>query len=180
MKHAVTKVVAAGTLGLLLLPASAALADSGFFVGGSVGNTTLEVDVFDESDFAWKGFVGYNFDLPLIDLGVEAGYVDFGKPSMTLMDETIELDPSGWNLWGTVGLDLGPLGVYAKVGYLSWDVEIRELGETFSDDGSDVGYGVGAKIGIGPVQLRGEFESYDIEDADKLDMLSVGLVWQFD
>lgn len=180
MNNALAKVLAAGTLGLLMLPASSAVADSGFFVGGSVGNTTLEVDVFDESDFAWKGYVGYNFDLPLVEFGLEAGYVDFGKPSMTVMSETLELDPSGWNLWGTVGLDLGPLGVYAKLGYLAWDVEVREFGQTFSDDGSDVGYGVGAKFDLGPLQLRGEFESYDIEDADKLDMLSVGLVWKFD
>jgi outer membrane immunogenic protein len=184
MKHAVTKVLAAGALGILLLPASAAMAESGFYAGGSVGNAALEFDygdeqagflTFDESDFAWKGFVGYMIDLPLVDFGVEAGYVDFGKPSISM----VELDPTGWNLWGTAGLDIGPLGVYAKLGYISWDVEIREFGESFSDDGSDVGYGIGAKIDIGSLQLRGEFESYDIEDADKLDMLSVGLVWTF-
>ena len=188
MSNAVTKCLATGALAVLLLPAPAALADSGFFAGGSVGNAALEFEygdqqsgffMFDESDFAWKGFVGYLFDLPLVDFGVEAGYVDFGTPSMAVSAASVELDPTGWNLWGTAGLDLGPLGVYAKIGYIAWDVEIRDIDSSFSDDGSDLGYGVGAKIDIGSLQLRGEFESYDIEDAEKLDMLSVGLVWTF-
>lgn len=192
MKNAMARLTAAGTLAVLLLPASAAMADSGFFVGGSVGNAALEVEIgdqqagfftFDESDFAWKGFVGYLFDLPLVDFGVEAGYVDFGNPSASISSIEYDLDPNGWNLWGTAGLDLGPLGVYAKIGYIAWDVEGRtvgEISESVKEDGSDLGYGVGAKIDIGALQFRGEFESYDIEDAEKLDMVSVGLVWQFD
>ena len=67
----------------LLALSGTAMADSGFYAGGSVGNTTLEVNfedpieggnfTFDESDFSWKVFGGFNFDLPVINLGVEGG-----------------------------------------------------------------------------------------------------------
>ena len=52
-----------------------ATADSGFYVGGSVGGATIEVDFgdtgipdfpteIDEDDTAYKLFAGYKFDLP--------------------------------------------------------------------------------------------------------------------
>ncbi|HEX5787466.1 MAG TPA: hypothetical protein VFY03_04765, partial [Woeseiaceae bacterium] len=53
---------------VLVLPLGAAHADSGFYIGGSVGNAGTDLEFedgtdFDEDDFAWKAFGGYNFDL---------------------------------------------------------------------------------------------------------------------
>jgi len=35
------------------------------------------------------------------------------------------------------------------------------------------------KFGVGSLEVRGEYEIYDIEDSEDVAMLSVGLVWRF-
>ena len=107
-------------------------ADSGFYIGGSLGGATIEADFgdtgipgfpqdIDEDDTAYKVFAGYKFDLPVLDLGIEAGYVDFGAPEIDVLTEEVELEPSGVNLWGIAGIEAGPVDLFAKVGYISWD-----------------------------------------------------------
>ena len=119
-------------LGLILwlaLPASA-LADSGFYIGGSVGGATLDANLgnipglpndIDEDDTAFKGFVGYRLDLPSTFLGIEGGYVDLGKADFTVLDQSVSVDTSGVNLWGMAGLEAGPLEFFLKAGYIAWD-----------------------------------------------------------
>lgn len=172
-----------------------ATADSGFYVGGSVGGATIEVDFgdtgipdfpaeIDEDDTAYKLFAGYKFDLPGIDLGIEGGYVDFGKPDFGVevadVAVDVELDPTGFNLWGIAGIEAGPIDLFAKLGYIFWDLEASVPGTSVdeSDDGSDIGYGLGVGFGLGPLQLRGEYEVYDIDDAD-LSMVSLGIAYRF-
>ena len=163
-------------------------ADSGFYVGGGIGAATLEADVgdidfggltsFDEDDMGFKVFAGYNFDLPVVNLGIEAGYVDFGAPEIDTAFGQIELDPTGVNLWGIAGIDAGPIDLFAKLGYIMWDVEASGLGGSASEDGTDMGYGVGLGFGLGSIKIRGEYEMYDIDDAD-LSMLSLSILYQF-
>jgi outer membrane immunogenic protein len=186
---------AAAAVALLFLPAIAS-ADSGFFIGGSAGGATIEADIgtdpdlpelpssIDEDDTAYKLFAGYTFDLPVIDLGVEGGYVNFGKPEIDIGIDSaqIEIETTGFNLWGVAGIDVGPVDLFAKLGYVFWDVEVSapafpELGSE-SDDGTDIGYGLGAAFNLGRISIRGEYEVYDLDDAD-LSMLSVGLAFRF-
>ena len=172
-----------------------ATADSGFYVGGSVGGATIEVDFgdtgipdfpteIDEDDTAYKLFAGYKFDLPGIDLGIEGGYVDFGKPDFGVevadVAVDVELDPTGFNLWGIAGIEAGPIDLFAKLGYIFWDLEasVPSTPVDLSGDGADIGYGLGVGFGLGPLQLRGEYEIYDIDDAD-LSMVSLGIAYQF-
>src|SRR5210317_1555774 len=94
--------LAATALASVLLLSGPAIADSGFYIGGSVGNSTLQVDfedpigggslTFDENDFSWKAYGGFMFDLPVLNLGVEGGYRDLGGPSATLAAETYGID----------------------------------------------------------------------------------------
>ena len=171
-----------------LLPSSAS-ADSGFYVGGALGGATLEANFgnvgipgvptdLDEDDTAYKIFAGYNFDLPAIDLGLEAGYVDFGAPEIDILGQEVEVDTTGINVWGIATLDAGLLDLHAKLGYVAWDVEVSGPAGSAGDDGSDLGYGLGLGFGLGPVKIRGEYEVYDLEDAD-LSMLSLGVLFQF-
>lgn len=178
-----------GVLVLAAAPFATASADSGFYLGGSVGNSTVEANVsdpslpqdfsFDESDFAYKVFGGFGADLPVLRLGVEGGYVDLGAPSGDVLGESIELDTTGISVFGVVGIDLGLIDVFGKVGLISWDVDVSAAGESFSDDGSDAAYGVGLGFSLGSVEVRGEYEIFDISDVDDVTMLSVGLVWTF-
>lgn len=169
----------------LLVPAESK-ADA--YIGGSVGQAGIEVDVgdqlnpiiFDEDDFAWKVFAGYEFPFPVLNLGIEVGYVDLGGPSANLGGTQFEIDSDGFNAFGLLGFDLGPLGVFAKAGVISWDSELSIDGvSAVSEDGSDPAYGVGARFGVGPVDIRAEYEFFDIEDAEDIAMVSVGLTWSF-
>ncbi len=108
-------------LAAVLLTASNANAQ--IYIGGSVGSATIAVDIpdedlgevfeFDENDFAWKGFAGYNFELGPIDLAVEAGYVDLGAPVANLPGAEVALDVTGWDAFALVGFDIGPIGLFA-------------------------------------------------------------------
>lgn len=175
-------------LGLSMAPL-AALADSGFYIGASAGGATLEADIneptlpqlpssIDEDDTAFKVFGGYRFDLPLIDLGVEAGYVDFGEPDIDIVGELLTVETTGITVWGVASLDAGLIDVFGKLGLISWDVDASFLDEGFGDDGTDLGYGLGAAFNLGPLQIRGEYELYDLDDTD-VSMLSLGLAYQF-
>ncbi|NQV86095.1 MAG: hypothetical protein HQ492_03360, partial [Woeseiaceae bacterium] len=85
-----------GVTGVMILVAIACMlfsaqsrAESGFFIGGSVGQANVELSdsdpvdplAFDEDDLGYKLFGGYNWQFTILSLGVEAGYVNFGKPS---------------------------------------------------------------------------------------------------
>jgi len=162
--------------------------EAGGYIGGSIGQSYIALDTgtvavpanFDEEDFGWKLMAGYNFDFAVITLGVEADYVDFGAPSADVLGSQLEVDANGFAGFGTVGFDLGPVGVFAKLGVISWDASFSVDGfDAGSDDGTDPAYGVGVKFGLASVEIRGEYEIYDIEDSDDVAMLSVGLVWRF-
>jgi len=184
-----TRILACGLLVAAPLGAVQA-ADTGPYLGGSIGTAVIEVDVggfgptppvFDENDFGWKVLAGYNFGvLPLVDLGVEGGYVNFGNPSTELIGVPVSLEADGWNVFGVVGVDLGPLGVFGKVGYLSWDVQGVVDTLSAEDDGSDFAYGIGARFNLSNLEIRGEYELYDIDDTEDVSMWSVGIVWHFD
>lgn len=172
-----------------LLISGSALADSGPYFGGSIGNTSLEANIsdpdigdftFDENDFSWKLFGGYTFDLGAIDLGIEAGYVDLGGPSVTFLTEEFGLDVTAWDAFAVAGFDLGPIGLFAKLGMISWDAELSFAGfDVGSEDGTDTAYGVGAAFNLGSFQIRAEYEVFDISDVEDLTMLSAGFVFTF-
>ncbi|MEM1176009.1 MAG: outer membrane beta-barrel protein [Pseudomonadota bacterium] len=178
----------------LLFLAPAAQADGGLYVGGSAGGSTLEADFdqgefpefpssIDEDDTAYKLFIGYKLDLPVFTLGVEGGYVNLGEPEIPVVGipgiSEVNLETTALNLWGTAGIEAGPLDLYAKLGFVSWDAEasIGNLGSA-SDDGTDPAYGVGVSFGLGSLEVRGEYEIYDFDGTD-IDMLSVGIAFYF-
>jgi len=164
-------------------------ADGGWYVGASTGVSSLSLDVpddndnlfgFDEDDTAFKIYGGYVVDLPLIDLGVEAGYVDFGNPSDLLPGFRAEVQASGVNVWGIAGVDVGPIGLFGKLGAIAWDLDGQTTGsinQSFGDSGTDIGYGLGAKFMLFSLEVRAEYERYEIEDT--IDMVSVGVNWVF-
>lgn len=172
-----------------LAASPAAVADSGPFIGASVGNATVSADIadpgfgndinFDEDDFAWKVYGGFAFDLPLVDLGVELGYFNLGSPSFDTGIGDISLDVSGYSAFALAGLNLGPVGVFLKGGYASWDADIQIADLKGSDDGSDPAYGLGLRFTLGSLEVRGEYEIFDIDSADDVYMASLGVAWRF-
>lgn len=193
------KLLGIGLLGASLLPGAAlAGTESGFYVGAGIGQAQIEdinIDEedlsdlnFDGDDMGYKIFAGYNFGvIPLVDLAIEGGYVDFGKPDDTfpyyLGDANIEADANGWDIFGVVGANIGPVGVFGKIGMIMWDGDLTasapgEGSETIGDDGTDPAYGIGARMNFGSLEVRAEYEIFDIDVAD-VDMLSASAVWTF-
>lgn len=151
-------------------------ADSGFYIGGSAGDASVESGQFDESDSAFKLIGGFNFGIiPLVDVAVEASYVDFGKPSRN--NSSIEV--TGLDAFGLAGLSFGPFGVFAKAGMISWDADTTAGTTSGSDSGTDPAYGLGARFALGPVSVRAEYELFDLKDDVDIELLSVGATYTF-
>jgi hypothetical protein len=175
---------------VLFSSAGIAGSESGFYIGGSVGSSTIELDgqtptdesfSFSEDDATYKIFGGYNFGIiPLIDLAVEGSYVDLGEGSTTLSTGTaIGYELSGWDAFGLAALTFGPFSVFGKAGVIAWDSDFNIGSVSGSDSGSDAAYGLGAKLQFGSLAARAEIEYFDIGDLNDVYMGSVGLSWTF-
>lgn len=162
----------------LLLGTPALAVDNGFYLGGAVGGATTEVSesgvTFDENDFAWKIYGGYQF---LSFFAVEGGYRNFGSPSTNILGSEVKIEPTGFDVAAVAGLPLGPVYAFGKVSALFWDADLIVDSERFSDDSTDFGVGIGLSIDITKIRLRGEIEYFDVEDG--VLMYTVGGAWLF-
>jgi OOP family OmpA-OmpF porin len=185
-------------LGLMVILVAAAVpasaVENGFYIGGSIGGSSLEVrDVDDElgdlrfsdGDTAYKLFAGFRF---LNFLAVEAGYVDLGDPSDIVGEVEgspieLQIGVKGWDAFAVGLLPIGPVDLFAKVGVVSWDADIRaawaDLTDSDSDSGNDAAYGIGVALRLGNVALRAEGEQFDIGDAEDVYLFSVGATFTF-
>ncbi|GAB3091320.1 porin family protein [Aestuariicella hydrocarbonica] len=165
-------------------------ADSGFYIGGSVGNAEVDYSdrvpnfgkvEFNEDDTAYKAFGGFNFGIiPLIDLAIEGSYVDFGSQKGDINNALrADVDITGWTATGLVGLKFGPFGLFAKGGVINWDTDVDlDFGGSDSDSGTDPVYGIGARFQIGSFAIRAEYEYFDM-DKFETDFYSVGASYTF-
>ena len=160
---------------LLLTPA--AFADSGFFIGGAYGTLDIEDDggTFDEDSAPYKIMAGYVFDMPVVDIAIEAAYNDFGSQEDDL--GLVNLDADGLSAFVVGGVDFGLFGIFAKAGMVSWDAEISGL-VSDSDDGTDTAYGIGMRLTFSSVEARLEYEVFEFDGLD-VDMVSLGVLWRF-
>jgi len=191
-RRAVPAVAAVPAAAILLIAALAAPApahaDSGFYVGGSIGRSLVDADIsdpgagsldFDDGDSAWKAFGGFNIDAFVIDLAIEGGYVDFGQPTDRIAGNDVGFELTGWDVFGLAGLELGPVGVFAKAGFIDWSADATVNGtRVASDSGTDPAYGLGVRFSLFSAEVRGEYEYFDVDETD-VSLVSVGVVWTF-
>ena len=183
---------AAAVVVISLSAVEAHAAEDGFYIGGSVGQSAMELPsdpdlVFDEKDTAWKLFGGYNFDLGKLDLGVELGYVNFGEPEIGDATAFVGFETTGIEAFGVASLEAGPVDLFAKLGVVAWDVKATIGGNQvppefwFSDSetGTDAAYGFGAQWNLNRLGIRAEFEGFDIPDTDSVYMWSLGVTYSF-
>ena len=180
MRKTLIAAALAASFSLLSLPALSA--DNGIYIGASVGQSGVQYDEdfegenfsFDASATGFKAIAGWRF----IDwLAVEANYVDLGSGD----DNGIETDVNGVSLSAVGFVPVGPVDLFARVGAVNWnaDFDAPNLGVSESDDGTDLTYGVGAQFRVWSLSIRGEYEIFDISDADTVDMFSIGVTWTF-
>jgi OOP family OmpA-OmpF porin len=148
-------------------------AENGPYFGAGIGDFGVDVGGFDGSDTGFKVFGGYRF----IDyLAAELEYIDGG----TVEDGGLELDVSGFNLSGVGILPIGEkFNLFAKLGMIFWDADLGGF-ERGSDSGEDFSWGIGAGFSFtDQFGMRIEYQGFEIEDTDTVDMISLGASWQF-
>jgi OOP family OmpA-OmpF porin len=186
------------TVAALLLMA-ASVANAGFYVGGSLGQTSSDsgslseisgpgVSV-DDSDTGFKVFGGYNV---MKYFSVEAAYVDVTGPGFEMTgSEPVTMTTSA-DGFAVEAVGVMPVGAkmqfFAELGFFLWDGSAEISSPSFSasgdsGDGTDPTYGVGFGWNVIPKgQIRVEAERYAIGLADQdmdLDMYSAGFAYRF-
>jgi outer membrane immunogenic protein len=176
-----TKTVLATLIAPVFVAGTAHAAETGFYFGGSVGQTTVNVDDFDfdKTETGYKAFVGFNF-LPF--LGIEGGYIDFGSPSDSIGPIDIEVDATGWEAFVVGTLPIGPVDLFVKAGGVEADLEATAkntpVGTVSAEESDELfAYGAGAAINFGKFAIRVEAEGYDTDEIDDLYFISVGATY---
>ena len=176
---------------------TATLADenTGLYLGGGFGQFGLEFDNiddavedfdFDDSDQAYKLFGGWRFS-PYI--AAELAYIDLGAPNEAFDDgvdeAVVDADIDGFAPYIVGTLPLGIFEIFAKVGYLFYQVDVDI---TLNGDELDLGsesdeafvYGVGAGVVLFEhLNVRVEYEKFEISDADNADAYWLTAAWRF-
>lgn len=170
----------------LLFTSNATLADSGFYLGASVGSAELD-DSFggleiDDTNTAYRLVGGWRFNNYF---AVEAGWQDFGDFEQTLTLDGQQLDISlgadGYTLGVTGSYPLGSrFELYGRAGAFFWDgeAEINAVGQ--SDPGDTNPY-LGAGLGFALTEaflVTGDFTRFDLEDTES-DVWSIGFQFRF-
>lgn len=175
-----------GTGGTAITDASARDLDARLASQGFTTSSTL-----DDQDSAWKGYLGYRFDVPF---GFELGYVNLGQVTSTV--DTMTVDPDvlldaladtqpflgrGWSAAALLYiLDTKYVDGGIRGGAWRWEADVEaetSQGDKVSVDesGVDPFYGIFLLLDINDrAQLRAEYERYFL-DGDDADFLSVGL-----
>ncbi|WP_370980090.1 outer membrane beta-barrel protein [Agaribacterium sp. ZY112] len=167
----ISSILVASGLALAAANASAGK-DTGLYAGASLASSSYEVakeggDIKD-SDTSYKLFGGYNFGIiPLIDVAAEVSYIDFGSVKVVNDD----LNSTGLVASGLAAFNMGPLGIFGKYGVAKFDGDVS--------DETNGAYGIGARIQLGSLAVRAEYEVFDMNDAVDVDYASIGASWTF-
>jgi OOP family OmpA-OmpF porin len=188
MKNRSASTLAMATL--LALGSAPVLADedSGWYLGAGVGKFNVEVDEaeditdtvggFDSDDTTMKVFAGWRFN-PYV--AVELDYLDLGNPEDTIDGRRVNADVNGFAPYIVGTLPVGPVELFAKAGYLFYDVQIDVDDLTVSDDNTqDFVYGGGIGITLfDHLNTRLEYEVIDIGAVDDANALWLSAAWRF-
>ena len=161
------------------------LADSGLFIGGSVGNSTLDEDIdgtlFDDNATAYRLVTGYQFS---DTFGIEIGFQDFGE-----IDETVEnplpveasISADGWTAGVTLDLPVGDqFSLFGRAGYFFWDADVVIDGFPLDIPGDENPYyGAGARFNLSKnFSLIGDWSRFELDDVDT-DVIAIGFQYRF-
>lgn len=172
-------------LAAFLLP-SLANADTGLFVGASVGSAHLEDDFsnfnIDTDATAYRFVGGFQFT---DYFGIEAGYHNFGDFSETIdlgqFTSRTEIAADGWTLGGTLGLPLSDrFALYGRAGVFFWDADVEVDGFSIDvPEDENPYYGGGAKVDVTRnLVLLGDWTRYELDTINS-DVISIGFQYRF-
>jgi len=189
------KIAAAlAALSVATVPAAFADENAGWYLGGGIGQFNAGIDnVSDvndaigdwkEDDTAYKIFAGYRLNKIL---AFELAYVNLGEPSGDVVPGfNVDSSVDGFAPYVVATLPLGNFfEVYGRLGYYFYDANRRESsalnGEVkFKEESKDLVYGGGIGANIGEkLNLRFEYERFDLQGLDDADSLWLTAAWRF-
>lgn len=146
-------------------------ATQGFYVGGDIGNFSID----DEDDTAFKILGGYQINR---NFAVELAYGNFFDKSVS----GVNVEVTAWELVGVGSFPVGNnLSIFGKLGFAMWDATVSTgiPGFSASDDGTDLTFGVGLQYDFTRnLAIRGQWQRYDISSEDA-DLFSIGMIYKF-
>ena len=177
------KVLCMSLLFALLVALPLMAEPQGLYLGGAVGQSFVKTEVtdiqdvdfkLDENDFAFKFLAGVRMGTIL---AFEGGYKHLGNVRNKMDEYTFESKTSGYDLCAAGNFYLGIVDIFAKAGAFWWDQENQLNGQKKSEGGTSFMWGLGATVRLGTLGVRAEWERFELEEFDRLSMLSVGLVY---
>ncbi len=188
--------LAAAIAALSAVAASTASADEtrGWYLGGGVGQFNAQLDGindvdgtihrWDEDDTAYKLFAGYRLNKIF---AFELDYINLGEPSGAVVPGlNVDSSVDGFAPYVVATLPLGNFfEVYGRLGYYFYDATLGIESEldnrvTFDEESEDLVYGAGIGANIGDkINLRFEYERFDLEGLDDADSLWLTAAWRF-
>ena len=176
---------------ILLVANTSVHAEQSFFVGASIGqsyveeNDVLPGEDFDDEEFAFKAFAGYQFHK---HFAVELDYLNYGEPE----DNILGIDTEINDLYAVAlyGVGILPLtekfDLFVKLGGAYWDGEAKAsvggISATSDEDGTELAYGLGASYAFTEkFAVRAEYEEVDTDSDDltTLGLLTIGGEFRF-
>jgi hypothetical protein len=163
---------------MLACSATASAADNGVYLGASLGRSMVDIDrgllEIDDEDTGFKIIAGVR---PLDWLAIEGNYVDFGE----VRDGVFSAENDAFSAFGVLFLSLGPADVFGKVGLVKSDISVRvdNFGEVLEEDGTDPAYGIGVQFRLLSLSVRAEYELFDVDDIEDVNLFSIGVTYTF-
>lgn len=147
------------------------------YFGASVGQSEVDVPGYDEPT-SYKIFGGLRED----SIGVELAYIDIGEFKISGPGGTGSIDVFGIELSAVGFLPVGDnFDLLGKIGLFYWEVDATLNNAPFgSNDGTDLAIGFGGQFkATDNLALRAEYQIFnDVDDSD-IDMISVGISFNF-
>ena len=185
---------AVAVLSVATVPAAYAEEDSGWYLGGAMGQFNAQIDNFDqvddavdrwnEDDIGYKLFAGYRLNKVL---AFELDYINLGEPSGSVVPGfNVDSAVDGFAPYVVGTLPLGNIfEVYARLGYFFYDATVGvedtlDNRVEFDEESEDLVYGAGVGANIGEkLNIRFEYEKFDLEGLDDTDSLWLTAAWRF-
>jgi opacity protein-like surface antigen len=180
--------IVAGVL-VLAFFSDTVVAQSGFYVYGSFGNTDTDVSLgglnrVDDDNSSYALGAGYALTR---NVSLEGAYQDIGShngetdcpPGLTCLvipvSARADLTGISLSLIGSIPLT-DRLDVYGKFGFVSWDVDFKGISSAFDTSGEDLYYGAGLRWSIDDHwKIFAEYGRVELD----LDTASIGVSYHF-
>lgn len=185
---------ALAALSVATVPAAFADENAGWYLGGGVGQFNAQIDDinqvddtinrWDEDDTAYKLFAGYRLNKIL---AFELDYINLGEPSGAVVPGfNVDSSVDGFAPYVVATLPLGNFfEVYGRLGYYFYDATVGventlDNRVEFDEESQDLVYGAGIGANIGEkLNIRFEYEKFDLEGLDDADSLWLTAAWRF-